>query len=49
MTDKEKQELRDLIIQAWDATAPCPDGNPFCPSCLFETFYQLLTESKTND
>lgn len=41
----EKQELRDLIIRAWDETAPCPDGaggQSFCPSCLFETLKELL-------
>jgi len=49
MTDQEKKELRTLVFKAWETTAPCPDGDPFCPSCLFETFYQLLTESQTND
>lgn len=45
MTDIEKRNLRDLIIRAWDETAPCPDGaggQSFCPSCLFETLKKLL-------
>ena len=50
MIDQFKRELRDLIIRAWDETAPCPDGigeQSFCPSCLFETLAKLL--ETTND
>jgi len=53
MTDQEKTELRALVFKAWETTAPCPDGVnefAFCPSCFFETFFKLLTEtSQSND
>jgi len=38
-------ELRDLLIKAWDSTAPCPDGvysTRVCPSCLAEKLEPLL-------